>query len=68
MNPVKSAPVIAGYCWTQLTDTTQEANGLGDPGRVPKSPVEALRAPMGPRPPILKPPDDTPPTHHPAAG
>ena len=48
MDAVKSAPVLAGYCWTQLTDTLQEANGLCDSGRVPKLPVETLRALMGP--------------------
>ncbi|QGF22872.1 glycoside hydrolase family 2 protein [Raineyella fluvialis] len=47
MEAVRSAPVLAGYCWTQLTDTLQEANGLVDAGRVPKLPVETLRALMG---------------------
>jgi beta-galactosidase/beta-glucuronidase len=47
MDAVKASHVLGGYCWTQLTDTMQEANGLCDPGRVPKLPVETLRALMG---------------------
>ncbi len=31
-----SSPVVAGYCWTQLTDTAQERNGLLSEDRVPK--------------------------------
>jgi hypothetical protein len=34
---------IAGWCWTQLTDTYQEANGLLDMDRVPKAPIDDLR-------------------------
>lgn len=34
---------LAGYCYTQLTDTLQERNGLLDENREPKLPVEALR-------------------------
>jgi beta-galactosidase/beta-glucuronidase len=34
---------IAGFCYTQLTDTFQEANGLLTADRRPKIPVEALR-------------------------
>ena len=47
MDAVKSSHIIGGYCWTQLTDTLQEANGLCGPGRTPKLPVETLRALMG---------------------
>ena len=43
MDAVKASPVLAGYCWTQLTDTLQEANGLCDENRVPKLPVETLK-------------------------
>lgn len=35
---------IAGWCWTQLTDTYQEANGLLDMDRTPKAPLDELRA------------------------
>ena len=48
MDAVKSSPVLGGYCWTQLTDTLQEANGLCDEHRVPKLPVEILKELMGP--------------------
>lgn len=35
---------LAGWCYTQLTDTAQETNGLADEMRVPKIPVERIRA------------------------
>jgi beta-galactosidase/beta-glucuronidase len=35
---------LAGWCFTQLTDTAQETNGLADENRVPKLPVERIRA------------------------
>jgi beta-galactosidase/beta-glucuronidase len=35
---------LAGWCYTQLTDTGQETNGLADENRVPKLPVERIRA------------------------
>jgi beta-galactosidase/beta-glucuronidase len=41
---VSSSPVLAGFCYTQLTDTLQEANGLLDERRRPKLPVEVLRS------------------------
>ncbi|MEV0612109.1 glycoside hydrolase family 2 TIM barrel-domain containing protein [Nonomuraea sp. NPDC050404] len=34
---------LAGFCWTQLTDTEQETNGLLTAGREPKLPVETVR-------------------------
>jgi hypothetical protein len=34
---------IAGFCYTQLTDTMQETNGLLDENRRPKLPVDKLR-------------------------
>ncbi|MBP0574962.1 hypothetical protein J8J27_30055, partial [Mycobacterium tuberculosis] len=37
-------PVVCGYCYTQLTDTLQETNGLLDAERQPKLPIAALRA------------------------
>ena len=35
---------LAGYCYTQLTDTRQEANGLLWPDRTPKLPIDEIRA------------------------
>lgn len=35
---VISSDFLAGFCYTQLTDTRQEANGLCDENRVPKLP------------------------------
>jgi beta-galactosidase/beta-glucuronidase len=34
---------LAGFCYTQITDTQQERNGLYDENRKPKLPVAALR-------------------------
>ncbi len=39
---------LAGWCWTQLTDTLQECNGLLTEDREPKLPIEALRALIDP--------------------
>jgi hypothetical protein len=41
---VHASPVLAGFCYTQLTDTMQEANGLLTADRTPKLPIEELRA------------------------
>lgn len=38
------SPVLAGFCYTQLTDTAQEANGLCWPNRQPKVPLDQLHA------------------------
>ena len=35
---------LAGYCYTQLTDTAQEQNGLALADRTPKAPAERLAA------------------------
>jgi len=35
---------VAGFCYTQLTDTYQEANGLLTPEREPKAPLHELAA------------------------
>lgn len=43
LEPLRASPRVAGFCWTQLTDTLQEANGLCTADRVPKLPVERLR-------------------------
>jgi beta-galactosidase/beta-glucuronidase len=37
------SPEIAGFCYTQLTDTFQETNGLLDAARVPKIPLSIVR-------------------------
>jgi len=34
---------LAGFCYTQITDTLQETNGLYDENRQPKLPVDRLR-------------------------
>ena len=36
--------MIAGFCYTQLTDTQQERNGLLTADRKPKVPLEQVRA------------------------
>lgn len=38
-----ASPELAGFCYTQLTDTQQETNGLYDENRQPKLPVDRLR-------------------------
>ncbi|WP_426518909.1 glycoside hydrolase family 2 protein [Diaminobutyricibacter sp. McL0618] len=40
---LRSSPVVTGFCYTQLTDTLQESNGLLTADREPKLPVEELR-------------------------
>jgi beta-galactosidase/beta-glucuronidase len=37
------SPAVVGFCWTQLTDTQQERNGLVTAGRRPKASVERIR-------------------------
>lgn len=41
---VATAAPLAGFCYTQLTDTGQETNGLLAADRTPKIPVESIRA------------------------
>jgi beta-galactosidase/beta-glucuronidase len=41
---VLSSPIVAGFCYTQLTDTLQESNGLLRNDRSPKLPIEVIRA------------------------
>jgi hypothetical protein len=41
---IQASPVLAGFCYTQLTDTLQEANGLTDPAGEPKLPTEVIHA------------------------
>jgi hypothetical protein len=40
---IAESPFLAGYCYTQLTDTEQETNGLLTASREPKLPVESIR-------------------------
>ena len=47
---VRQLPVLAGFCYTQFTDTYQEANGLLRADRTPKFPLERIAdATRGPR-------------------
>jgi beta-galactosidase/beta-glucuronidase len=46
MGAVHESRVLAGYCYTQLSDTLQETNGLVGADRTPKLPVESIRAVM----------------------
>jgi len=41
---LNASEALAGWCYTQLTDTAQETNGLTDEKRVPKLPAETIRA------------------------
>jgi hypothetical protein len=49
-------PTIAGFCYTQLTDTGQETNGLLTEHREPKIPIEIVRE-INRRPPKAVPAD-----------
>ena len=40
---IAAMPHVAGYCYTQVTDTEQEVNGLLTAAREPKLPFETLR-------------------------
>ncbi len=42
LDTVRSLPALAGFCYTQFTDTYQEANGLLTADRVPKAPLDEL--------------------------
>ena len=42
MAVVRNLPALAGFCYTQLTDTYQEANGLLYADRTPKASFEEL--------------------------
>lgn len=43
LGAVHRVALFAGFCYTQFSDTYQEANGLLTMDRVPKLPLEALR-------------------------
>ena len=47
---VRASPILAGACWTQLTDTYQEANGLLNGEREPKADLNRLSAATRGRP------------------
>lgn len=40
---IRRSPFVSGFCYTQLTDTEQEVNGLCDANRVPKLPEAVIR-------------------------
>lgn len=42
MDAVNASTVLRGFCYTQITDTRQETNGLCDENRVPKLPAETI--------------------------
>ena len=42
LEKVRSLPALAGFCYTQFTDTYQEANGLLYADRTPKVPFEDI--------------------------
>ena len=48
VSAVEESPHLAGWCYTQLTDTMQEANGLVDEHRRPKLPLETIRSIIAP--------------------
>jgi hypothetical protein len=42
MDTVRHLPLLSGWCYTQFTDTYQEANGLLYMDRAPKFPIEQI--------------------------
>ncbi|MEW2013023.1 MULTISPECIES: glycoside hydrolase family 2 protein [Microbacterium] len=44
MDAVRASEALAGFCYTQLTDTLQETNGLVTADRTPKIPIDRIRA------------------------
>jgi hypothetical protein len=50
MEVVRELPALAGFCYTQFSDTYQEANGLLFMDRRPKFPLDRMAdAVRGPR-------------------
>jgi hypothetical protein len=50
LETVRSLPLLAGFCYTQFSDTYQETNGLLYADRTPKFPLEEIaQATRGPR-------------------
>ncbi len=44
MSAIASLPFVSGFCYTQLTDVEQEINGLVTYDRVPKVPLDTMKA------------------------
>ena len=42
LHAVRTSPLLSGFCYTQFTDTYQEANGLLYMDRTPKFPIEQI--------------------------
>ncbi len=42
LDVIRSIPVLCGFCYTQFSDTYQEANGLLRADRTPKIPIETI--------------------------
>jgi hypothetical protein len=42
LQTVRTLPTLAGFCYTQFTDTYQEANGLLYADRTPKAPFDQI--------------------------
>ena len=42
LETVRALPALAGFCYTQFTDTYQEANGLLYADRTPKAPFDKI--------------------------
>jgi beta-galactosidase/beta-glucuronidase len=50
LRAIRAIPLLAGFCYTQFTDTYQESNGLLFADRTPKFPLDAMaQATSGPR-------------------
>ena len=50
LTAVRASPVLGGFCYTQFTDTYQEANGVVRMDRTPKADPDLIRiATAGPR-------------------
>jgi len=50
LDVVRNLPMLAGFCYTQFTDTYQERNGILYADRTPKFPIEQIaRATRGPQ-------------------
>jgi hypothetical protein len=47
LSVVRSLPLLAGFCYTQFTDTYQEANGLLYADRTPKIPFQDIAVALG---------------------
>ena len=52
LRAIRSIPLLAGFCYTQFTDTYQETNGILRADRTPKFPLESIAlATRGPQTP-----------------